>query len=273
MYVAMHKKLNCKALCVSTSHNFVFEDLISDHGYIQCILGALCWLIFWIRFDKVVVLTKTALEYYKKFLPLKKLTVVYNTRAVVMSQDIEPSDKHIFDDLKNNRFKIIGSVCRVTDRKGLEDVIKALPLLVDFKYIVVGDGPSVSKLKELAIQLGVGDKVLFLGNRKEGNRYIPYFDVVCMPSRSEGFPLALLESAIYKKAVVSSDISIYKEVFDDSELIACNTRNIEIMANAIQQAFVERRIRGQKLYEKYMRCYSPEIFYRNYIDVYANSNR
>lgn len=274
MYVAIHKKKKCKAMCVTTSHNFVFADLISDHGYIKGILGGICWIMSWIRFDKIVVLTNTALEYYKRYVSLKKMSVVYNTRAVRVVQDIDVSDKAMFDDIKGKGCGIIGSVCRVTDRKGLEDIVKAMPLLDNFRYIIVGDGSSLPKLKALAVHLGVEDKIQFIGSRKNGNRYIPYFDVVCMPSRSEGFPLVLLESALFKKSVVSSDIPVYKEVFDDSEIIACNTKDPEIIASAIQRAFAERKMRGERIYNKYMRCYSTEIFYKNYLKVYeSGTNR
>lgn len=269
MYVAKHKNKGMSALCVSTSHNFMFADLISDHGYIKGICGGIIWLLVWSKLDRIVVLTNTAKKYYRNFVNSRKISVVYNSRAINHDLEIEESDKLIFHNIINNGKAILGSVCRITDRKGLEDVINVLPLLDDFIYVVIGDGPAVPKLKNLALQLGVIHKVVFMGNRKNGNRYIPYFDVVCMPSRSEGFPLVLLESAAYKKSVVTSDIPIFKEVFNESEIVSCNTKNREIMANSIKLAYREKIKRGNKMYEKYKACYSPEIFYKNYIDIYT----
>lgn len=268
MYVARHKPSNCKAKCVTTSHNFMFADLISDHGYLKGILGGIVWLWSWRKLDSVVVLTNTALNYYKKFVNSKKLAVVYNTREVDYSLSIEPDDTSIFSELKAKGVKIIGSICRVTDRKGLIDVVRALPYLDGYRFVVVGDGHGLDKLKTVADSLRVTDKMIYLGNRKDGHRYLPYLDVVCMPSRSEGFPLVLLEAATYKKAVVTSDIPIYKEIFSEEEITACDSKNPNVFAECITNAYNNNKIMGDNLYDRYEKDYSPEIFYQNYLNVY-----
>lgn len=268
MYVAKHKPSNCKAKCVTTSHNFMFADLMSDHGYLKGILGGIVWLWSWRKLDSVVVLTDTALNYYKKLVNPKKLAVVYNTREVDHSLSIEPDDASILSGLKARGFKIIGSICRVTDRKGLIDVVRALPYLDGYRFVVVGDGHGLDKLKAEADSMGVTDKMVYLGNRKDGHRYLPYLDVVCMPSRSEGFPLVLLEAATYKKAVVTSDIPIYKEVFSEEEIIACDSKNPKVFAECIMDAYDCKELMGANLYDRYLKNYSPEIFYQDYLNVY-----
>jgi colanic acid/amylovoran biosynthesis glycosyltransferase len=70
-------------------------------------------------------------------------------------------------DYKKTGVLKIGSVGRLTPKKGFEYVIKALSILqaegFDFTYEIVGDGELEYNLAELVRQCGLGRKVVFLG--------------------------------------------------------------------------------------------------------------
>lgn len=72
-------------------------------------------------------------------------------------------------------------------------------VLPDFKYCIVGDGKERQPLQELAQTLGVADRVLFVGRKPAGFRFLQLADIFVMPSYSEGFPLAMLEAASMQK--------------------------------------------------------------------------
>lgn len=63
----------------------------------------------------------------------------------------------------------------------------------------MGDGKERQPLQELAQTLGVADRVLFVGRKPAGFRFLQLADIFVMPSYSEGFPLAMLEAASMQK--------------------------------------------------------------------------
>lgn len=91
------------------------------------------------------------------------------------------------------KYRIIGGVAYITKRKGYAQLIDALKKLPRYALILVGDGPHLSELQQQARQNGVDGRCLWLGNRKEGGRYMKYFDVYALCSHTEGYPLAFIE--------------------------------------------------------------------------------
>ncbi|TIW74543.1 MAG: colanic acid biosynthesis glycosyltransferase WcaL, partial [Mesorhizobium sp.] len=59
------------------------------------------------------------------------------------------------------------SVCRLTEKKGIEYALRALAALPrrDWTYSVIGGGELLEELKRLAADLGIADRVTFLGPR------------------------------------------------------------------------------------------------------------
>jgi glycosyltransferase involved in cell wall biosynthesis len=72
---------------------------------------------------------------------------------------------------------------------------------------VVGDGPERSSLEELAEQLGVADRVSFLGFHSDPFCHLDVAAVFVLPSRFEGMPNALLEAMSLGLAVIVTDAS------------------------------------------------------------------
>lgn len=78
-------------------------------------------------------------------------------------------------------------------RKGFEEVIEALPLLVrkrpDIAYLIMGDGDDRSRLQDIARSCGVEDRVRFTGYVSEADKADHYrlADVVAMPGSNPSF--------------------------------------------------------------------------------------
>lgn len=89
----------------------------------------------------------------------------------------------------------IGTAGRLTRVKGQDLLIEALfslPLKVNLA--IAGDGDYARFLRLLANNLGVSDRVRFLGHCDDMPMFYNALDIYCMPSRNEGFPLAPLEA-------------------------------------------------------------------------------
>ncbi|SDY77753.1 glycosyltransferase family 4 protein [Halopenitus persicus] len=87
-------------------------------------------------------------------------------------------------------------VARLEDYKGVQHVISALPELPEYDLLVAGDGPYRDTLEELAVEVGVNDRVEFLGN-VDHERLPAYYagaDVHLSLSSFESFGLTVAES-------------------------------------------------------------------------------
>src|SRR5690606_28977804 len=93
---------------------------------------------------------------------------------------------------------VVGNVGRLHHDKDQATLIrgfaKALPQLPQNSLLLImGSGPLEQALKNLATELGVGDKVVFAGQVPNGRTYFRAFDVFALTSDHEPFGMVLLE--------------------------------------------------------------------------------
>ena len=92
--------------------------------------------------------------------------------------------------------------------KGIDCLIKVLPLLLstvpDLHLAIVGDGDDQPRLGDLAVKLGIPERVVFLGalERQDLISCYHFCDVFALPSAGEGFGLVFLEAMAHAKPVV-----------------------------------------------------------------------
>ena len=77
---------------------------------------------------------------------------------------------------------------------------------------MVGEGPEKEGAEMLCEDLGISDKVIFLGNSNEIDKILCFSDLFLLPSESESFGLAALEAMINKVPVISSNAGGIPEV-------------------------------------------------------------
>lgn len=99
-------------------------------------------------------------------------------------------------------------VGRLSVDKGQDLAVRALASMrVPARLRLVGDGPDRSPLEALAAELGVADRVEFLGHLPDPAPHLRAADVVLVPSRWEGLALTLLEPMGCGAAVVATACS------------------------------------------------------------------
>ena len=99
--------------------------------------------------------------------------------------------------------KIITHIIRI-----FHGIQKELPS----KLIMVGEGPEKEKAELMCEDLGISNKVVFLGNSNEIDRILCFSDLFLLPSKSESFGLAALEAMINRVPVISSNTGGIPEV-------------------------------------------------------------
>ncbi|MDC6363571.1 MULTISPECIES: N-acetyl-alpha-D-glucosaminyl L-malate synthase BshA [Flavobacteriaceae] len=141
------------------------------------------------------------IEVIPNFVEKSKYSTEYkDCQRSLMAKDNERIITHISNFRKVKR---IPDVIRVFDR-----IQKKLPA----KLIMVGEGPEKERAEQMCDDLGLKEKVLFLGNSTEIDRILCFSDLFLLPSETESFGLAALEAMINKVAVVSSNTGGIPEV-------------------------------------------------------------
>ncbi|TVZ55039.1 N-acetyl-alpha-D-glucosaminyl L-malate synthase BshA [Lutibacter sp. Hel_I_33_5] len=111
--------------------------------------------------------------------------------------------------------RIVTHVSNFRPVKRTEDVIKVFNEIqkeIPSKLLMVGDGVDRSKTELLVKELGIEDKVLFLGNSNEVAKILCYSDLFLLPSKTESFGLAALEAMAASTAVISTNTGGLPEV-------------------------------------------------------------
>lgn len=112
---------------------------------------------------------------------------------------------------------VIGSLGRLTEQKGYDVLVRALPRLPTATLLLVGDGPERGSLRALAAELGVGDRLRITGWVADARSHLAELDVFALPSRWEGMPLGILEAMHAGLPVLASDVGSVSEAVVDGE--------------------------------------------------------
>ena len=105
-------------------------------------------------------------------------------------------------------------------RKGIDILLQAVTRLrgdtPPMRVLFAGSGPDQDEFVALAHSLGVEDRVVFLGERKDvGVIFRDATDIAVLPSREELFGIVILEAGLAKRPVVASRVGGIPEAVED----------------------------------------------------------
>jgi glycosyltransferase involved in cell wall biosynthesis len=105
---------------------------------------------------------------------------------------------------------LVGVVARLQPEKGVENFLRAAARVAakfpEAHFVVAGDGPLRQELVALSEDLGLRERVRFLGFRSDASELMKSLDVLVVPSLTEGSPLATLEAMAAGVPVVASAV-------------------------------------------------------------------
>jgi glycosyltransferase involved in cell wall biosynthesis len=117
----------------------------------------------------------------------------------------------------------IVATARLVEWKGIDGIIRAVGILKDrypdIKLLIAGDGPSEDSLKKLTKELGLEDRITFLGKvgRDETRRIRSTSHVYVLNSTYEGLPHTVLTSFSAGIPTIATDIPGTNEAVIDGE--------------------------------------------------------
>ena len=119
--------------------------------------------------------------------------------------------------------KIITFVGTLRIVKGVKYLIKAMKIIKqkspDTKMMLVGDGEEREELESLVEELGLKERVKFIGRvqNEEIPQYMVASDVFVLPSLSEGFPVTVLEAMASGVPMIATNVGGLPEIIKDGE--------------------------------------------------------
>jgi glycosyltransferase involved in cell wall biosynthesis len=175
--------------------------------------------------------------------------------------------------------RLILSVGRLSREKGHVDLIEALGELrrlnagLDFKLIIVGEGPERVRVESAASAAGVSDRIVFAGHSSEVRAFYELADVLALPSHSEGSPLVLLEAMAAGLPVVATRVGGVPEIVNDGEsALLVAPRDARAMAAALERVLTDEacaRALAANASSRAASHFSPELQVRSLVEIYS----
>lgn len=252
---------------ITTIHNYVYQDLYYSYGIIRSLLFGTLWCIIWLFFDKVVVLSGEAEKYYW-FIPRYKKNVVangidckkYNSGNIInyRREYNIPADAIL-----------IGTCANFTKRKGIDIVIESIKNEEHVYFIAAGQGVEKNNLINMAKKYKLCSRVHFIDFIDDPQDFMSQLDIFVVPSRSEGFGLTILESTNVGTPVLTSNLTIFKELFDEMTVSFC-LDDISTFNAAIEFLFKNKAVLSRKFRHEMVSRYSLDVMASKYNQVYCN---
>jgi glycosyltransferase involved in cell wall biosynthesis len=112
---------------------------------------------------------------------------------------------------------------------------------------VYGAGPDEAMLRRQARDLDLDDTAIFKGLTTNIDAALASGSIFALPSRDEGFPIAMMEAMAYRMPVVAFDCApgIRELVEDDVSGLVVNRGNVPAFAAALERLIKDRDLRGR----------------------------
>jgi len=170
---------------------------------------------------------------YKNLRVNREIDVIYNFLECSEWRQVETAG--MCGRLARCGEKIIAHMSNFRKIKRVDDVVRTFAYIaraMPSRLIMIGDGPEMSACCNLVQELGLRDRVLFMGNQEQVVPLLSVADLFLLPSAQESFGLAALEAMACGAPVISSDAGGLPEVVVDGETgFLCGVGDVEGMAS------------------------------------------
>lgn len=170
------------------------------------------------KYNRIICVSDAVKKSFDRLLPIfsDKTEVFYNVfnKKQILKQ---AGEYQPFED--TGVFNII-TVCRIdNDTKRVDGIVHLCNRLKkdgisNFKWRIVGDGPSLRKNIRLAKILKVFDVIEFVGEKKNPYPYVLYSDLFALYSAYEGHPMVIGEAIATGTYILTTNYAAAKEQID-----------------------------------------------------------
>lgn len=227
---------------------------------------------FYSAFTHHMVAVSPATESYlcnRIKIPSRKVSTIWNGVSEKSSPDPALVESiRSFHGIKIDDF-VIGVVCRLVDHhKRVSDLIHAVSQLKGqnprVKLLVVGDGPDMLALQEMAVKKGVLENVVFCGYQSDTRPYYEIMDAFVLASAYEAFGLVLVEAMYAGLPVIATRVGgIPMVVEEGSTALLVDSGSPNQISQAVLRLIREPALRsnlGQAGLKRARECFSEKRY-------------
>ena len=240
-YAVAAAKLAGVKKCVHTVHNVAEKEA---EGTLQKIINKTYFTLGW---STPVALSPQVQKSICDFYALKaeKVPVIYN--GVDLSRCLAKESYTAGETVK------IVHVGRFNEQKNHGRLLKAFQLLLaqypNCHLNLVGDGELMEEVKALAQELGIAEKVSFLGSQSNVYPFLQEADIFALPSDYEGMPMTIIEAMGTGLPIVATRVGGVPDMIEDQVsglLTDCDEKEVAQALARLVSEEVLRETLGQK---------------------------
>lgn len=222
--------------------------------------------------------TRDALSRYE-FIPKAKIRVVYNGIAA-----FEPMPDEVFSlkqklGIPNGHF-VMGTVARLDPVKNqsmmLEAFAKVLKHHADSWLLMVGDGAERKKLEAITQDLGIEERVIFVGFIDQPAAHLAAMDLFLLTSNTEGTSMTLLEAMSMGIPTIATNVGGNSEIVETGITgVLVPKGDVDALATSIEELIADPQLMskfGKSARQVFFDRYSVASMVGNYKKLYLSDS-
>lgn len=218
-------------------------------------------------------LERIALETWKQ--PRARVHRIANGIATALYAQ-EPEADAIPGFKRKPREVVIGTVAGLRAVKDLPALVRAAGgLSARFRLVIVGEGPERAAIEQTALAMGIDDRVLLPGFLDRPYRYMRHFDLLALSSKSEQFPISVVEAMAAGLPVVAPPVGDVPQMIAPENAPFITEHHGEVRLRDAMQALAAdpdlRRTVGVANQARARAEYDEGAMIAQYADLYAGA--
>ncbi|ELC8364550.1 glycosyltransferase family 4 protein [Clostridium perfringens] len=231
------------------------------------------------RNNNIIAVSNSIKNYLEQKNIGKKVNVIHNGIKGI-NLDINQSKIQEFKEKYYYKESfIVIFIGRLTEVKGIYNLIKiikgTLHINKNIKFLVLGEGELKEYLEGEIFKYSL-DNVKLLGFKKDIYEFLPFCDLLIMPSNMEGIPITILEAMSCKIPCIASNVGGIPEIIDGNNGILYENYDIQKAISKLN--FLEKN--REELLDIKNKCksdfelkWSIDKFFKEYQNQYENTIR
>jgi glycosyltransferase involved in cell wall biosynthesis len=204
---------------------------------------AVCWQrLFCRHLDRYIVVSRAMARDLEPTCgsELPRVEVIYN--AVPLERYAQPRAGSLRQELPQAGGRpLVLTLARLDPQKGLSDLLEAAVLVPEALFVIAGTGGQRATLETRSRELGLGERVVFLGYREDIPDLLAACDLLVLPSHFEGLPVSVLEAMAAARPVVATRVGGTDEAVVHGETgLLVPPRDPRALAQSIRALLADR---------------------------------
>ncbi len=174
---------------------------------------------------------------------------LYNKRYVTIPNVINPMFFKSYNTKTDNVVHFVHISCFEDRSKNVSGILRAIKVLSslrnDFRFLLIGDGMNMQKLKEYVAELNISDKIIEFTGELHGEDLAAKMamgDMTVIFSNYENMPVVIIESFALGIPVVATRVGGISEIVDSEKGILINSKDENALVDALNN-FLDNKYR------------------------------